>query len=206
MAHHSEEETIPRAFEEALEATFSMVRDRLTRRFGDEQLAEEVSWDCVTQAYEAWRGDPTFFAERDLRAWTSQRALWRALDRLRERGRFVPLSEEHSSGNEGEAGGPAQLSVTDEETMRQWERDRQLTWNSLQQLPSADRELLEQYYYEERTDQEIGAQLYGEEGSEQARGLRVWRRRQKALTQLEKILIENGLDSADYAPLTHQAI
>lgn len=203
MAHHFAEPPGDRPFERSMQEAFAVLRARLTRRYGDPQLAEEVSWDCLTQAYEVWREDPAFFANRDLTAWTGQRATWRALDRLRERGRFAPLAEEHP-GEPGE--GAAAPLVEPREAERRRLRDRQLTWRSLQQLGEQDREILEGYYYDGLTDQQIGARLYGGEGSEQARGLRVWRRRRKAQQRLRTLLEQNGLDAADYAPLASQAV
>jgi DNA-directed RNA polymerase specialized sigma24 family protein len=204
MTHSDDEPLTDRAFEKAMQAAFPILCQRLTRRYGDEQLAEEVSWDCLTQAYEVWRTDPDYFANRDLTAWTSQRASWRALDRLRERGRFAPLAEEHLDDSEN-IHAPL-IDPRDEEAARRLQRDREITFASLQQLDEQDREILERYYYDDCTDQEIGAQLYGEDGSEQARGLRIWRRRQKAHARLETILVENGIDPTDYTPMAHQAV
>jgi RNA polymerase sigma factor (sigma-70 family) len=202
MADPSERLT-DRAFEKALEAALPVIFQRLARRYGDEQLAEEVSWDCLTQAYEVWRADPHYFANRDLTAWSSQRASWRALDKLRERARFAPLAEDHP--DDGEPAHAPLIDPRDDEAARRLQRDREVTFASLAQLPDQDREILEDYYYDGLTDQEIGAQLY-EDGSEQARGLRVWRRRQKAHARLETILVENGIDPTDYAPVAHQAV
>jgi DNA-directed RNA polymerase specialized sigma24 family protein len=206
MAQHDDDGSGSRSFEESLLAAFPLLCQRLTRRFGDPQLAEEVSWDCLTQAYEVWRADPHFFERRDLTAWSSQRAAWRALDRLRERGRFAPLAEEHAGDEDGEGLGAPLADPADEEAARRLLRDRQLTWDSLRQLGPDDREVLEGYYYEGLTDQEIGARRYGPEGSAQARGLRVWRRRKKAQERLKTLLVENGIDPSDYAPLAVQAV
>lgn len=204
MVQHVEEEPPDRAFEKAIEAALPVLFQRLTRRYGDEQLAEEVSWDCLTQAYEVWRADPHYFANRDLTAWSSQRASWRALDQLRERGRFAPLAEEYLE--EGENVHAPLIDPRDDEAGRRLERDREVVFTSLRQLDEQDRDILEGYYYDDLTDQEIGAQLYGQDGSEQARGLRVWRRRQKAHARLETILVDNGIDPTDYAPVAHQAV
>jgi DNA-directed RNA polymerase specialized sigma24 family protein len=204
MAEHVDDGVSNREFAEILREAFPVLCQRLTRRYGDPQLAEEVSWDCLTQAFEKWRADPRFFERRDLTAWSSQLAAWRALDRLRERGRFAPLAEEH--GGE-EDGGPA-LPVLgpDEDEASRRKRDREAAWRSVQQLDAEDREILEGYYYDGLTDQEIGTRQYGDEGSGQARGLRVWRRRQKAQERLRTLLVENGIDPDDYAPLAVQAV
>ena len=204
MAHHVEEGPNDRAFALSLQDAFVTVSARLTRRFGDPQLAEEVSWDCLTQAYEVWRNDPLFFANRDLTSWTSQRANWRALDRLRERGRHAALAEEHP-GESGE-GVVALIDPTDAEAERRTIRDRHITWRSLQRLTDQDRQILESYYYDNRTDQEIGTDLFGDQGSEQARGLRVWRRRRKAHERLKTLLLENGIDPTDYGVVASQAL
>jgi DNA-directed RNA polymerase specialized sigma24 family protein len=205
MAHHFEEGPGDRAFAQALQEAFAVLRARLTRRYGDPQLAEEISWDCLTRAYEVWRDDPAFFAHRDLTSWTGQRATWRALDRLRERGRFAPLAEEHS-GDASEGAAAPLADPADAAAERRRLRDRQVTWRALQRLEAQDREILEGYYYDDLTDQQIGSRLYGDEGSEQARGLRVWRRRRKAQERLRTLLEEGGIDPSDYAPVASQAV
>src|SRR5262245_47023200 len=124
MANHVDEELTDRAFEKAIAAALPVLCQRLTRRYGDEQLAEEVSWDCLTQAYEVWRADPDYFANRDLTAWSSQRASWRALDRLRERGRFAPLAEEHL--DDGETVHAPLIDPRDDEAARRLQRDREV--------------------------------------------------------------------------------
>lgn len=185
------------ALETLLQGAYPILRARLLRRYNDPQLAEEVGWDCLTQAYELWRVDPHYFANRDLTAWCSQRAYWRALDRLRERGRFAPLAEE--LGEDEDVSSGALLLARDEFAAQKTLRDRQLTWDSVQQLDEPDRFLLESYYYDDQTDQEIGTHLFGDDGTEQARGLRVWRRRQKAHARLKTLLVENGIDPSDYS-------
>lgn len=206
MAHHVNEDLRPPSFVEALQAAYPVLRDRLTRRFGDPQLAEEVGWDCLTHAYELWLARPGYFANRDLLAWTCQRAVWRALDRLRDRGRHTPLAEEHMGEELADAVAGPLLGVLDEEADRQRERDRQRTWDTLQKLDDLDRYILESYYYDDLTDQEIGDRLYGDETTEQGRGLRVWRRRKKAHARLKTLLIEGGMAPSEYAPLASQAV
>jgi DNA-directed RNA polymerase specialized sigma24 family protein len=193
----------PRTFEEEIQAALPVVYQRLTRRYGDEQLAEEVSWDCLTQAYEVWRSDPGYFANRDLTRWTSNRANWRALDVLRQRARLTPLAEDRAE--DGETARPL-ADPRDDEDARRLARDREAVFASIRQLDEQDGLIVESYYYDGLTDQEIGARLYGGEGTDQARGLRVWRRRRKARAQLQTLLIENGIDPADYSPVAHQAV
>ncbi len=205
MANHPQEDPGGRAFARTLQETFAVVCARLTRRFGDPQLAEEVSWDCLTLAYELWREDRAFFANRDLASWASQRACWRALDRLRERARLIPLAEEHP-GEAGEGVVPTPPDPAEVEAGRRRLRDQQITWRSLQQLDEQDRLILEGYYYDHLTDQEIGGRLFGHEGSGPARGLRVWRRRRKAQERLRTLLEENGIDPSDYAVVASQAV
>src|SRR5262245_173487 len=123
--------TTTRTFEEELQAALPVVYQRLTRRYGDEQLAEEVSWDCLTQAYEVWRNDPDYFANRDLTRWTSNRANWRALDVLRKRARLSPLAEDRSE--DGDSAYPLADPRHDEDTKRR-ERDREAVFASVRQL------------------------------------------------------------------------
>lgn len=192
-----------RTFEEALQAALPVVYQRLTRRYGDAQLAEEVSWDCLTQAYEVWREDPDYFANRDLTRWTSNRANWRALDVLRKRSRLASLAEE--PGDYGESL-PTLLDPRDDEQERRLLRDREAVFSSVRQLDEQDRFIIESYYYDGLTDQEIGTRLFGRNGSEQSRGLRVWRRRRKGHAQLQALVVKAGVDPADYTPGPHQAV
>jgi DNA-directed RNA polymerase specialized sigma24 family protein len=192
-------------FVQALQAAHPVISQRLMTRYGDAQLAEEISWDCLTHAFETWNEDPSYFENRDLTAWTSQRATWRALDRLRERTRFLPLAEEHN-GEHDESVAAVRFEAPDSFGERGRLRDRQITWECLHQLDEEDRLILLGYYYDGLTDQEIGTALYGDEGSEQARGLRVWRRRQKAHDKLRTLLVASGVDASDYAPATAQAV
>jgi DNA-directed RNA polymerase specialized sigma24 family protein len=186
------------SFEQSLANSFPVVFRRLTTRFGDEQLAEEVSLDCLSQAFELWRLDPAYFATHDLTAWASRRATWRALDRLRERARHRPLPEERSDDDRAVA---AVLPLR-EAAAEQVTRDRELTWQALQKLAPEDRAVLVAWYYDQLSDQEIGAALYGAgNGTAQARGLRVWRRRQRARARLRDLVIAEGVDAADWGGL-----
>lgn len=192
-----------RAFEEALLAALPVVFERLARRYGDEQLAEEVSWDCLTRAFEVWLDDPEYFTAHDLTRWTSNRANWRALDVLRKRSRHAPLGDARGE----DADHIASLADPREgEAARRLESEREAVFAGVQRLEEQDRAIVEGYYYDGHTDQEIGGLLYGDEGSEQARGLRVWRRRQKAQAQLRTILVEEGIDPSDFIPVAPQAL
>lgn len=181
------------AFEQSLATSFPVVFRRVHTRFGDAQLAEEVSLDCLAQAFEQWRVDPGYFATRDLTAWASRRATWRALDRLRDRARHRPLPEER------EDGATLAYAPRHEAPSAEALRDRELTWAALGGLPAEDRDILIAWYYDQRSDQDIGEALYGaENGTAQARGLRVWRRRQRAQGRLRDALIARGIDPADW--------
>src|SRR5262245_1086959 len=145
------------AFKQSLATTFPVVFRRLNSRFGDEQLAEEVSHDCLSQAFELWRLNPGYFTTRDLTAWASRRATWRALDRLRDRARHRPLPEERGPDDD-ERAGPA-WRPRFEPVAPQELRDRELTWTALGKLAPEDRDILIAWYYDQRSDQEIGATL-----------------------------------------------
>jgi len=195
MPEYAPESLDPSVFERSLQVAFPIICQRLKSRFGDPQLAEEVSWDCLTHAYEVWQADPHYFDTRDLTSWSSQRASWRALDRLRERTRFSPLVEEHP-GEEDESPTPAtRLPTFNHDEAQQHLQDRFLAWECLGKLDEEDRFILCEHYYAGRSDQEIGTDLYGTEGSAQARGLRVWRRRQKAQARLKDLLISHGFEA-----------
>ena len=85
-------------------------------------------------------------------------------------------------------------------------RDREVAWNCLEKLDAEDRAILSGYYYDSRTDQELGAELFGPSSSTQANGLKVWRRRQRAHARLRELLLECGIDPADWNGTGGQAI
>lgn len=185
------------AFEQSLAATWPVVVHRVRARFGDAQLAEEVSLDCLSRAFELWRTDPGYFTARDLTAWATRRAAWRALDRLRDRGRHRPLPEERAE--DGDEGAPLRWAPRVAARPDEAARDCQLAWAALGRLPAEDREILLAWYYDQRSDQEIGAALYGAAtGTAQARGLRVWRRRRRAQGRLREALLAEGVEPADW--------
>jgi hypothetical protein len=62
------------------------------------------------------------------------------------------------------------------------------------------------HHYDGLTDQELGTRLFGEGLSRQARGLRVWRLRQRAYDHLKAILLAEGFDPADAGPAGGQAV
>jgi len=178
------------ALEKALGQTFPVLYHRLNARFHDPQLAEEVSWDCLTQAFELWQQDPCYFTQHDLTTWSTRRANWRAVDRLRERGRHPPLPEERHLEEDQH-----RFAVTDSDPEdERISADRIRTWEALQALDERDRHLLCEHFYEATSDQALGAELFGDAATAQALGLRVWRLRQKALGRLEEKLLEAGID------------
>ena len=63
-------------------------------------------------------------------------------------------------------------------------------WECLQRLPADERALVLDYYYEGRTDAQLGHDLY-DDGSPQARGLRARRVRLRALARLRRLLLEH---------------
>ncbi len=182
-------------FANDLAAAWPVVFARLAARYGDPQLAEEVSGDCLAQAWEKWAGEPDFFRSHDLTAWSSRRAGWKAVDRLRQRTRIRPLPEKGSE--DGEEG----VRPRRENDSRERARARELALACLGRLPEQERTILLAYHFDGLTDQEVGAVLYGEEGTAQARGLRVWRLRQRAYNLLRELLIEEGVDPADWGGL-----
>jgi DNA-directed RNA polymerase specialized sigma24 family protein len=185
------------ALERALTEAYPVLFHRLNSRYHDPQLAEEVSWDCLTQAFEVWQKDPGYFAQHDLTTWSSRRANWRAVDRLRERGRHTSLPEEHALDEDRPSLTPGESVRTDPDA-EGVAVDRARTWEALQGLDERDRYLLGEHFYGGRSDQSLGAELFGDDASAQALGLRVWRLRQKALGRLEERLLDAGIDPEDW--------
>ncbi|MFO0879702.1 MAG: hypothetical protein U0840_20335 [Gemmataceae bacterium] len=177
-----------------IEPATHAVFQHLVRLYHDEQLAEEISHDSVSHAFEKVLQDPNFFATRDLLGYIRQHARWRAIDRLRMRGRMVPLQELHDGEEEFRA--PSYQTV-DFARQQEGEERRQRVWSSLALLEPEDRFILESYYYDRLTDQEIGAQLYGKEGTSESRGLKVWRRRKRAYERLAGLLEDRVTSSVD---------
>jgi DNA-directed RNA polymerase specialized sigma24 family protein len=185
------------ALVQALNEAYPVLFHRLNNRFHDPQLAEEVSWDCLTQAFERWQEDPGYFTDHDLTAWTSRRACWRAVDRLRERGRHTPLPEEHPLEEDRHPAAYSEATRIDPDAERV-SVDRARAWEAMQQLDERDRFLLSEHFYEAASDQALGAKLFADASSPQALGLRVWRLRQKALGRLEQQLLDAGIDPEDW--------
>jgi DNA-directed RNA polymerase specialized sigma24 family protein len=196
MNKHNNDIMNQAALVRAVNEAYPVLFHRLNSRYHDPQLAEEVSWDCLTQAFERWREDPGYFVHHDLTAWSSRRASWRAVDRLRERGRHVPLPEEQLSDDDRPAAF-AEAARTNPDAERV-ALDRARTWEALAQLDERDRYLLSEHFYESTSDQALGAELFGDTASPQALGLRVWRLRQKALGRLEQLLLDAGVDPEDW--------
>ncbi len=197
MTNHHAEPMSQAALERALQEAYPVLFHRLNSRYHDPQLAEEVSWDCLTQAFELWQEDPGYFSHHDLTAWSSRRANWRAVDRLRERGRHAPLPEEQGLDDDRPAVGLSEASREGPDAER-IALDRARTWEALQGLDEQDRHLLAEHFYDGRSDQSLGAELFGDTASAQALGLRVWRLRQKALGRLEERLLDAGIDPEDW--------
>jgi len=183
------------SFEHAMDEAFPVLYQRLYGRFRDPQLAEEVSRDCLSQAYELWLEDPAYFETHDLTAWSSVRANWRAIDRLRQRGRFAPLPDESPYDDRPVATASPRPDPHNDSRMQ----DRLLTWEVLSRLDELDRKVLIGHYYDGRSDQDLGTELFGQVGTVTARGLRVWRIRQRAQARLRDLLLAGGVEPADYA-------
>jgi DNA-directed RNA polymerase specialized sigma24 family protein len=170
-------------FEHALATAYPVIFQRLAGRYHDPQLAEEVAWDSLTRAFEKLRDDPHYFDERNLTEWSSQLAGWRALDRLRKRSRTPSL-----------VGDPFEDGLGVDRSVEPGRQDTQtLVRECLQRLDADDRDLLCSSYYDDLGDQAIGAARYAD-GTPTARGLRVWRRRQKAQARLRDLLLAAGYE------------
>jgi DNA-directed RNA polymerase specialized sigma24 family protein len=193
------------AFEESLARAYPVILNRLASRFNDPQLAEEVSVDSLGWAFEKWRADPEYFRTHDLTAWSSRLAAWRALDRLRERTRHRPLPDEHPLDGDDFIPSPS-VHPRRESASESLLRDREITWNCLQKLSNEDRAILQGYYYDGFTDQELGSALFGPSASTQANGLKVWRRRQRAHARLRELLVNGGIDPTDWSNPGGQAL
>lgn len=184
-----------KAFERAIEEALPVLFQRLSSRFHDPQLADEVSQDCLSQAFELWLRDPTYFLTHDLTAWTSVRANWRAIDRLRTRSRHSPLPDENPYDERPVATAAPRLDPYHDAQAR----DRLATWEAINRLDELDRRVLIGHYYDGRSDQDLGTELFGQEGTVTARGLRVWRIRQRAQARLRGLLLAGGFEPGSYA-------
>ncbi len=193
------------AFEESVARAFPVVLGRLSARFKDAQLAEEVSVDSLTHAFEKWREDPGYFQTHDLVGWSSRLAAWRALDRLRERTRLRSLPDE-SPIDGSESGWALSVPAQHDDPHADWLHDREIAWKCIQKLDPEDQAILTGYYYERRTDQELGVELFGDSASVQANGLKVWRRRRRACARLRMLLLASGIDPGDWSCTGGQAV
>src|SRR5262245_24772167 len=164
----------PKAFQDALTAAYPVLFQRLHSRFHDPQLADEVSRDCLSQAFEVWRDDPAYFLEHDLTTWGSVRANWRAIDRLRARSRHAPLPDENPLAADDRP------LVTADPHDGPRTQARLMTWEAIGRLDELERRIIIGHYYDGRSDQDLGTELFGDKGTLTARGLRVWRIRQRA--------------------------
>ncbi len=169
------------------------LRGRLTRRFKDAYLADSVATDSLSAAWDKYQADPEYFTTNDLAGWMGRLASWRALDDLRRRNKTAALAEEHQGEDEEAAKAPDAPAVAPDTSALEWLQT--LVYHAVQSLPVEDRFLLEGMSYESLTDQAMGVTLFGEaDGTAQARGLRVFRRRQRALGRLRDRLLEWGFD------------
>lgn len=178
------------ALVELLSTARPVVYRRLVARFQDEQLADEVTTDCLVDAWQRWL-DGVELRPGGLVSWLVQRATWRALDVLRKRRQAAPLPEEHD-GEDGPLGawaGAAGLAAPDGS-----ERDRLLErlLALVAELPDDERALVEGHHFEGRTDQDLGERLY-EGGGRQALGLRAHRARHRAYGKLRARLEKEGV-------------
>jgi RNA polymerase sigma factor (sigma-70 family) len=184
MAPHATREEL----DADLAAAWPVVFNRLAARFRDPQLADEVSSDALARAWEKWAESPDYFTAHDLTTWSTRRGTWKALDQLRQRLRQRPLPDEQGESETGRtAGRPRWESASHER-----ERTVELVWACLQRLPEPERSALVAHHYDGLTDQEVGSVLFGEQGTPQARGLRVWRLRQRGYALLRDELVRAG--------------
>ena len=180
--------------EAALETALPRIVRVMEARLRDKSLAEESATDSVSAAWEQWRHDPAYFACHDLVRWATQRADWRATDALRRRARSVRLAEEHPADEDGARTADAPALAQPDGSAR--EALQRLVYDSVRQLKPLERTVLEGMAYDNLTDQAMGTALYGEaDGTAQARGLRVFRRRQRALIRLGQLLRARGIAS-----------
>jgi len=191
-------------FEVSVARAFPVVLNRLSARFKDTQLAEEVSVDSLAHAFEKWREDPRYFLTHDLVGWSSRWAVWRALDRLRERTRHRPLPDERPT--DGAEPGWALSIPAPHDAHADRLHEREIAWECIQKLDPEDQAIITGYYYDRLTDQELGAELFGGSASIQANGLKVWRRRQRAHARLRVLLLASGIDPGDWSSMGGQAV
>ncbi len=191
-------------FEERLTCAYPMVFNRLVARFKDAQLAEEVSVDSLAHAFEKWHADPRFSARMIWWAGAAGGPSARAGPTARCT-RHRPLPNEHPLET-GEIVSVPSVLTRYEDPLASRMRDREIAWSCIQKLDPEDRAILSRYYYEGRTDQELGAELFGNSASSQANGLKVWRRRQRACERLRVLLMAHGIEPADWSTAGAQAV
>ena len=174
-----------RRFQTWAPRAFRVVYSQLGCRF-DPQLAEEMILDALSRAW--WEGlskPGSFKGFAHFCNWVRRTAVWRAHDALRRRGRHEPLPDDRP-------GGEARNRQLPERPGEGRRKERLRVWECLQRLPADERALVLDYYYEGRTDAQLGDGLYGD-GSPQARGLRARRVRLRALARLRRLLLEHGV-------------
>jgi DNA-directed RNA polymerase specialized sigma24 family protein len=174
---------------------------RVQARYRDAQLSDELAQDCLVDAWMKWEADPAYFITHSLLAWVTQRAYWRVRDRLDERARFAPLAEEHSADESEDRVKTPEVYATAREPDAEREQVWGLVHEAIAELPEDDQLLLDEYHWQGLTDKAIGDLCFGtDDGTPQARGLRIFRRRDRAQEQLRDELLARGYD-----PQTGQA-
>jgi len=184
-----------------MEEARPLVTLRVQGRYRDAQLGDELAHDCLVAAWMKWEADPAYFVTHSLLAWVTQRAYWRVRDRLDERSRFAPLAEEHSADEGDDRVKTPEVYATAREPDVEREQVWTLVHEGIAELPEEDQTLLDEYHWQDLTDKAIGDLRFGtEDGTPQARGLRIFRRRDRAQERLREELLTRGYD-----PQTGQA-
>jgi RNA polymerase sigma factor (sigma-70 family) len=176
------EEWYVRAFPEVYDAVYRYLRRR--RLHGDRagDRAEEATQEAARRAAERI-AIPAYFESREhLRNWMILVARRFASDQLdRERAGQLPVGHDE----------PQRASSREEFFGR--------VWDCLSQLPEQDQRILDWYYWDRLTDEQIGQILFDRaEGPTAALGLRAHRMRRAALTRLQQCLIQRGIDPAEW--------
>lgn len=179
-------------FQEWYSATFHVVFSRLQQRFGDAQLADEVTGDALAKGFKQGSLKPGYFcSQTHFIRWCRRVAQNLAVDHLRIRSRQQSLNglEIPTKGN-----GPLK-ELEDKEMSAQKELDLSRLQQALEQLLPEEREALKGYYFQDLTDQEVERQFFPQsQAGSKALGLRAHRLRQKALGKMRGLLLEAGVD------------
>jgi DNA-directed RNA polymerase specialized sigma24 family protein len=171
--------------EEACQAACQRVYNRLRGLGLAPAAAAELAADGAQTAFlcaGGRAGFPSCFdSERHLVNWLTVVAYRKGLDELR-RARARRLTDSEAR----------QLPAADPPP------DAGLVWGCLLRLPAPERQVVLWYYYDRRTDVEIGAALFPGEGTDTALGQRARKVRLAALRRLRRLLLEAGLGPADW--------